>query len=493
MGLRDGDGDGSVSENHWYTSSGDENYNPHMDFDHNGRIDGWEAWMELYNRCSVTRERTICRNDPAGFVLHEIDAGAYDEVKKKLTALVRVNDNFSDSARVALTESSITAGFRMRDTRMFELALVPARAQAGGLPTKETYSTQRRIFAAEKERNADLSEDNKAAINKFIRDDLVPLLCKSFKEGEDRELMYVWLYLTGTINPDAGFQDEVAAKIAEMLSENKAAVDELIDKIALKEEHILNARIFAAKIIGGLGREAVMKLIGGLDEGGLIDNDLRIMAALPGNFSARELEKRLKPYFIRIREGNAEYRDYKRYGLLCEGQSEDEAKNILLTIGLTLDEANDVISFNSNDEKYFYGVMKCRNIAARLEREHGLTDVKVVSVRDSLHASSKDYGGDGPAYHDVGNTSLDAQAGEGRLVGVYIEYECRYSADTNYASAALRFTFGNRSSSVHFRKDSWGSVFVPGNGNYLKMEVWQGDHFASAKTEGIYLVYQGNE
>lgn len=110
-----------------------------------------------------------------------------------------------------------------------------------------------------------------------------------------------------------------------------------------------------------------------------------------------------------------------------------------------------------------------------LERRCGLRRVNVQGIylagrippsaylgRWFVSADSKDFGGDGPAFHSPSTISLDVQTDGRRLRGFYFHVGYRYSAYTNFLSARFVVSMpGCGSRGGVFREDGSTNVFIP--------------------------------
>ncbi len=133
------------------------------------------------------------------------------------------------------------------------------------------------------------------------------------------------------------------------------------------------------------------------------------------------------------------------------------------------------------------------------KNDFALEDIIDVIEHDTadqlLIASSKNEGSDGPAHHypaaiEVPTTYGPVSSGR-KFKGLYIVFDHTYSAYTDFEFAKMELKYGNSVKKFRFKHSGTGAVFLPATkaADELKVEVWQGDHNASASIKHVSYVY----
>jgi hypothetical protein len=297
---------------------------------------------------------------------------------------------------------------------------------------------------------------------------------------------------------DEKTKTEITNKIVEKISGDAGAVSKLIDKIILQSSCPSDLRSYALQIFYRAGAkesgQLIEKMRKKLQLGSLAQRALfiRILAELPVETMpdvAAELARIYSLVISKIRTGEAKYEDYYELRASCEDLPGEKIHGRLYAIGLTYEEADDVRFFvfdNMND----YSVS---NIALTLRKELGRKDLRAIRYSGGLIASSEADEEGRPAFHKPDDLKLNLPGEIGKLAGVFIKFKYHYKFGNeerkSRQNASLRLTFGNISKMIPLKGEGEGSLFIPGNADSIRMEVWQGNEYAEAETEDIYLVY----
>jgi hypothetical protein len=491
----------------------DEGYSGDRDkCDANGddSIDGQEAWRCLFS--GEPEHGVFYDSSPGAFVLKEIEAGRQQTLERRLTELAANTPGLSAEARKRLVEGMIIAGLKMRDLKMLTMAydVYGSRAEQ----TEQDDALQG-LFAGFEIKSAIEKDYNESTLSVFRTQQLIPFLVKKFNEAQNYLPAFSWLCSLAAT--DGSFSDlqskychqlppsevegndpykslKVPKEVGAALAADSASVSRLVQKIIANDAASKAMKECAARLVATRGDTAVKQLIAEMNKDFPAAADKTVAAKVDVLLSlplgkdtpaAVELRKMLGPFLTKMKAGTDEKSDYQIFHDICTGcDSDNKIEERLTAIGLNETEINLVLVAAFDREH------KMSREEQELAEKFKVNGVCTLAFKGG-YAASKDDGGDGPGYHEPASVTLNLKDCRTRnpMRGLLVHFGYTYSAYTSYMSAKVKLSFGGATNDRFYRDDSEAIVLLPGRADKLNVEVWQGDHLATARVQRLYKVY----